>query len=364
MKNEKKKKEGRGNQTHRNSVSYRVQVELWRTRRHLSSIVGNHRGRFFSSFLTNARRTLKDLITRKRRLRERRIDGGGRKWMGDRRRIKRERERKVGPTGRRLHDGIKSFVGINDNDDNEAACHRRVGRAIIVRRRISQSLLGNLFFATMFPFFSSDRQTISSSSSFFPSRKFRRKKKRKVSKDRRVSFLYKYFQGNFIPWFYALASDNAPRFEVWNDKFSTLNFRRERGKERECVFQLLTKLQLVNCLFRVSHRSRRSCGEGHRKERCKSVSRELRPLLNVVPRGQLSNPPFSTDSYPETFRQLSNRSIDPRSSSFLSLYRFLPSIVENFVTVPLSSRPSDPRSRARRINIHPRLGGIRGWHSR
>lgn len=68
--------------------------------------------------------------------------------MGDRRRIKRERERKVGPTGRRLHDGIKSFVGINDNDDNEAACHRRVGRAIIVRRRIFQSLLGNLFFAT------------------------------------------------------------------------------------------------------------------------------------------------------------------------------------------------------------------------
>lgn len=145
---------------------------------------------------------------------------------------------------------------------------------------------------------------------------------------------------------------------------SRLNFRREREKERECVFQLLTKLQLVNCLFRVSHRSRQSCGEGHRKERCKSVSRELRPLLNVVPRGQLSNPPFSTDSYPETFRQLSNRSIDPRSSSFLSLYRFLPSIVENFVTVPLSSRPSDPRSRARRINIHPRLGGIRGWHSR
>lgn len=289
--------------------------------------------------------------------------GWGTVW-GEEGSRERERERKVGPTGRRLHDGIKSFVGINDNDDNEAACHRRVGRAIIVRRRISQSLLGNLFFATMFPFFSSDRQTISSSSSFFLSRKFRRKKKRKVSKDRRVSFLYKYFQGNFIPWFYALASDNAPRFEVWNDKFSTLNFRRERGKERECVFQLLTKLQLVNCLFRVSHRNRRSCGEGHRKERCKSVSRELRPLLNVVPRGQLSNPPFSTDSYPETFRQLSNRSIDPRSSSFLSLYRFLPSIVENFVTVPLSSRPSDPRSRARRINIHPRLGGIRGWHSR
>lgn len=60
----------------------------------------------------------------------------------------REREEGVGPTRRRLHDGIKSFVGINDNDDNEAACHRRVGRAIIVRRRISQSLLGNLFFAT------------------------------------------------------------------------------------------------------------------------------------------------------------------------------------------------------------------------
>lgn len=157
--------------------------------------------------------------------------GWGTVW-GEEGSRERERERKVGPTGRRLHDGIKSFVGINDNDDNEAACHRRVGRAIIVRRRISQSLLGNLFFATMFPFFSSDRQTISSSSSFFLSRKFRRKKKRKVSKDRRVSFLYKYFQGNFIPWFYALASDNAPRFEVWNDKFSSKFPQRERERER------------------------------------------------------------------------------------------------------------------------------------
>lgn len=158
------------------------------------------------------------------------MDGG---QSGEKKDRERERERKVGPTGRRLHDGIKSFVGINDNDDNEAACHRRVGRVIIVRRRISQSLLGNLFFATMFPFFSSDRQTISSSSSFFPSRKFRRKKKRKVSKDRRVSFLYKYFQGNFIPWFYALTSDNAPRFEVWNDKFSSKFPQRERKRERE-----------------------------------------------------------------------------------------------------------------------------------
>lgn len=199
--------------------------------------------------------------------------GWGTVW-GEEGSRERERERKVGPTGRRLHDGIKSFVGINDNDDNEAACHRRVGRVIIVRRRISQSLLGNLFFATMFPFFSSDRQTISSSSSFFLSRKFRRKKKRKVSKDRRVSFLYKYFQGNFIPWFYALASDNAPRFEVWNDKFSSLNFRRERGKERECVYTIAYEIAIGQLFVsrvaqkpsklwgRTSQRTMQICFEG------------------------------------------------------------------------------------------------------
>lgn len=103
-------------------------------------------------------------------------------------------ERKVGrPSRRQLHDGIKSFVGINDNDDNEAACHRRLGRAIIVRRRISQSLLLEIFsspsgFATMSPFFSSDRQTMSSFLPFFVRGSKFRRKKRKVSKDRPVGF--------------------------------------------------------------------------------------------------------------------------------------------------------------------------------
>lgn len=160
-----------------------------------------------------------------------------------------------------MHDGIKSFVGINDNDDNEAACHRRVGRAIIVRRRISRSLLGNLFFATgardnvpVFLSGSSD-DVLLLVPPFFPWRKFRRKK-RKVSKDRRVSFLYKYFQGNFIPWFYALASDNALRFQVWNEnEFSSKFLQRERERERDVCARTrvpLMKLHLINCLFRVS----------------------------------------------------------------------------------------------------------------
>lgn len=158
-----------------------------------------------------------------------------------------------------MHDGIKSFVGINDNDDNEAACHRRVGRAIIVRRRISQSLLGNLFFATgardnvpVFLSGSSD-DVLLLVPPFFPWRKFRRKK-RKVSKDRRVSFLYKYFQGNFIPWFYALASDNALRFQVWNEnEFSSKFLQRERERDVCARTRVpLMKLHLINCLFRVS----------------------------------------------------------------------------------------------------------------
>ena len=44
---------------------------------------------------------------------------------------------------RQLQAGIKSFlVGINDNDDNEAACHRRLGPAIIVQRWLSLAVLG------------------------------------------------------------------------------------------------------------------------------------------------------------------------------------------------------------------------------
>lgn len=95
---------------------------------------------------------------------------------------------------------------------------------------------------------------------FFPWRKFRRKK-RKVSKDRRVSFLYKYFQGNFIPWFYALASDNALRFQVWNEnEFSSKFLQREKERERcMCTYTRSTYEIAFNQLFvsrvAMSHRS-------------------------------------------------------------------------------------------------------------
>lgn len=144
-------------------------------------------------------------------------------------------------------------------------------------------------FATMFPFFSPDRQTMSSSLFSFPS-KFRRKK-RKVSKDRRVSFLYKYFQGNFIDGFTRCQAIMrcTLKCETMNSHLNLPQRERKeeriKREERECIVYTciipLMKLHLVNCLFREDI------------ERCKSVSREqLRPLLNVVPRGQLSNPIF------------------------------------------------------------------------
>lgn len=140
-------------------------------------------------------------------------------------------------------------------------------------------------FATMFPFFSPDRQTMSSSLFSFPS-KFRRKK-RKVSKDRRVSFLYKYFQGNFIDGFTRCQAIMRCTLKCGTMN-SHLNLpqrerKEERKRERECI--------VYNSTYEIAFGQLFVSG-GHRKERCKSVSRELRPLLNVVPRGQLSNPIF------------------------------------------------------------------------
>lgn len=110
-------------------------------------------------------------------------------------------------------------------------------------------------FATMFPFFSPDRQTMSSSLFSFPS-KFRRKK-RKVSKDRRVSFLYKYFQGNFIGGFTRCQAIMRCTLKCGTMN-SHLNLpqreKRRENKERRkrvytCIIPLM-KLHLVNCLFR------------------------------------------------------------------------------------------------------------------
>lgn len=153
--------------------------------------------------------------------------------------------------------------------------------------------------ATMFPFFSPDRQTMSSSSflPFFLGGSFagRNGKSQKIDESafyinifKEISFL------GFTRW----QAIMRYAFKCGTKMNSRLNFCRERKRERDVCARTrvpLMKLHLINCLCRDVAQKRDEAVEvagGHRKERCKSVSRESRVLLNVVPRGQLSTPLF------------------------------------------------------------------------
>lgn len=179
--------------------------------------------------------------------------------------------------------------------------------------------------ATMFPFFSPDRQTMSSSSflPFFLGGSFagRNGKSQKIDESafyinifKEISFL------GFTRW----QAIMRYAFKCGTKMNSRLNFCRERKRERDVCARTrvpLMKLHLINCLFRVSRcrtearRGRWSCGRT--SQRTMQICFE--GIACFVKRGTARptfNPPFS----PIRILKLSTNSRTARSTVVLRLF--------------------------------------------